>query len=87
MCSKRQIFYVISIQSDRSILLPKDFASVFPKSVLISAHPASQEGRCASSRVSERDAVDAIGSPDERLERGRPSRVVLISRRWDQAFA
>jgi hypothetical protein len=31
------------------------------------------------------EAMDALGSHDERRSRGRPSRVVLIPRRWDQA--
>jgi len=39
---------------------PQISSSVFPKNVLISAHPDSPEGRCASSRVLDRDAVDAI---------------------------
>jgi len=32
-----------------------------------------------------RDAMDAITLPDVRCDGGRPSRVVLIPRRWDQA--
>ena len=31
--------------------------------------------------------MDALLLPDERCERGRPSRMVLIPRRWDQALA
>jgi hypothetical protein len=56
------------------------------KSCIYCSHPASIGGAYASSRTLRRDAVDANGSHDERRVSGRPSRVVLISRRWDQAF-
>jgi hypothetical protein len=75
----------ISIRYFNPALLLQNLSSVFPKNMLIYLHPARQ-GRCASSRVLGRDAVDALLSPDERQRRGRPRRVVLISRRWDQAL-
>src|ERR1700730_2355949 len=50
------------------------------KSVYIRPRPAPQEGRCATSRNAERDAVDAGGALDGRGRRGRRSRVVLALR-------
>jgi len=47
-------------------------------------HPGSARGADASSRALRRDAMDACGSPDERHPGGRPRRVVLVPRRWDQ---
>ena len=65
--------------------LQKYSSSNFPKYVFLSLHPASMRGANASSRTRGGDAMDALGSHDERRSRGRPSRVVPIPRRWDQA--
>ena len=56
-----------SIQSRRSNLF-----FYFSENALISAHSDSPEGRCASSRVVGRDAVDTLRPQDERQQRGRP---------------
>jgi hypothetical protein len=56
-----------SIQSRRSNLF-----FYFSENALISAHSDSPEGRCASSRVLGRDAVDTLRPQDERQQRGRP---------------
>ena len=46
-----------------------------------------QEGRFAIvTNVGLRDAMDAAASPDERRQRGRRSRVVLMPRRWHQVL-
>ena len=42
------------------------------------------EGRCATSRNAERDAVDADSAVDDGAKSGRRSRVVLTPRRWRQ---
>src|SRR6185312_16932610 len=54
--------------------------------VFIAPSRTHEEGRTRRHERGARDAMDAIGSPDERHERGRSSRVVLISRRWDQVL-
>ena len=52
------------------------------------AHPASVKRDVSADRHEPwgGDAMDADGTSDERGGRGRRSRVVLISRRWDQAL-
>jgi len=51
------------------------------------AHPASAGGAYRDRHGrGKRDAMDALVSPDERCERGRQRRVVLIPRRWDQVL-
>ncbi len=53
--------------------------------VLIAPSRAHEEGRTRRHERGARDAMDVLASPDERRGRGRSSRMVLISRRWDQA--
>jgi hypothetical protein len=64
----------------------KNLTSVFPKNMFVSPIPIRQRGASRSSRVLERDAVDATLSPDVRRGSGRRNRVVLVPRRWDQAL-
>jgi len=54
------------------------------KSGVWSPRPAPTEGRIAIVTSVVRDAMDVLAPPDERRNHGRRSRVVLISRRWDQ---
>jgi hypothetical protein len=53
-----------------------DTALLIPPSRLTRGAYRDRHGRGA------RDAVDAVGAPDERSESGRRSRVVLMPRRW-----
>jgi hypothetical protein len=63
-------------------------SSVFQKYMIISAHPASMTRDVSTDRHEPwgGDAMDADATSDERGGRGRRNRVVLISRRWDQAL-
>ena len=66
---------------------PQDFASVFPKTVLISTRPASTR-RGASADRHERGKKDAMDVQPWRDERGRAderNRAVPTPRRWRQA--
>jgi hypothetical protein len=73
----------------RKYVKPRDekyFTSVFQKYMIVSTYPGPARGRFGrSSRNVGRDAMDADGALDEACCCGRRNRVVLISRRWDQA--
>ena len=60
--------------------------SGFPKWQIssLSRRPAPLEGRCATSRNAERDAVDAGALETRALSCGRQNRMVLTPRRWRQ---
>jgi hypothetical protein len=86
VCAKREISWALSVPSARSSPARKNIPLPFFRNSCFSpCHPASMRGANASSRTRGGDAMDALGSHDERRSRGRSSRVVLISRRWDQA--
>jgi len=53
--------------------------------MIVCAHPAPIRGAFRDRHGRwKRGAVDAGGAADERARSGRPSRVVLIPRRWNQ---
>jgi hypothetical protein len=86
VCAKRDISPALSIPSACSSPTHKNILLPFFRNPCFSpSHPASMRGANASSRTRGGEAMDALGSHDERRSRERPSRVVLISRRWDQA--
>src|SRR5256885_2549387 len=68
---------------------PAPFAKIFgfrrrANQIYHSRRPAPNEGRCATSRNVEQDAVDADVLADEQHGSGRRSRVVLTPRCWRQ---
>jgi Cupin domain len=70
----------------RSTSASKDFASVFPKNVIIWRLSRAHRGASRSSRTLDAGCGGRHGLQDEQRQGGRRIRVVLTPRRWCQAL-